>query len=559
MEILRIENLSFRYPNASNNALTNVNFSVKNGEFVVICGESGCGKTTLLKLLKNALAPVGEKSGSMFYKGTLLDALDERTSAFEMGYVFQNPDNQIVTDKVWHELAFGLENMGLQTDVIRRKVGEMASYFGIQSWFHKNTDELSGGEKQILNLASVMAMNPEILLLDEPTGQLDPIAASEFISTLQKLNRDLGLTVILVEHRMEEVFPIADKVLVLDKGKVLFYDEPKTVGRKLSDVEKEHPMHLGLPSAVRIYNALNLGGECPLTVKEGKDYLDSHFSPEETVQNETRYEHGEDVAIELKDVCFKYKKDLPDVLKNTSLKVYKGEHFCILGGNGSGKTTLLNVVSGLDKPYRGKVLINGKSVKSYKGSSLYRSNLAMLPQNPQTVFIKDNVYDDFLSLLETLEIPKEEYDARINTVSEKVGISELLNKHPYDLSGGEQQKCALAKMLLLEPKILLLDEPTKGLDALSKTRLKAILNELKNNGITIVTVTHDVEFAAVNADRCGLFFDGDLLSSDTPEKFFPENNFYTTAANRMSRHIWKNAVTCEQVVQNAKMYGGYGK
>lgn len=548
MEILRIENLSFRYPGTEKRAVDSIDLSVNDGEFIVVCGESGCGKTTLLRLLKRELAPAGEKSGNIFYRGTRQEELDGRTAAAEIGYVLQNPDNQIVTDKVWHELAFGLENIGVPTEVIRRRVGEMASYFGIQEWFRKKTDELSGGQKQLLNLASVMVMQPKILILDEPTSQLDPIAASDFISTLKKLNRELGLTVILVEHRLEEVFPTADRVVLMDGGRVLLYDSPVNVGKRLGEMQDSHPMLLGLPSAVRIFNALRIDDVCPLTVREGRDFLERHFTADDSVTVVGEYNHSDEAAIELKKVWFRYERDLPDVLRGTSLTVYSGEFYCILGGNGTGKTTTLNVISGLNKAYRGKVIINGKQIKEYRGNLLYRNNLAFLPQNPQTVFIKETVREDYSEILETLGISKDERTEMIEAVTARVGITHLLEKHPYDLSGGEQQKCALAKMLLLKPKILLLDEPTKGLDAYSKHTLKNILADLKRDGMTILAVTHDVEFAAENADRCALFFDGEILSADVPEKFFSENNFYTTAANRIARQLCRNAVTCEQVV-----------
>ncbi len=559
MEILRIEDLSFRYAKAEQNAVEHVSLSVNSGEFTVVCGESGCGKTTLLKLLKRELNPAGDMTGEIFYKRVPLRELDNKTSACEIGYVLQNPDNQIVTDKVWHELAFGLENMGVPTDIIRRRVGEMASYFGIEDWFRKKTDELSGGQKQLLNLAAVMVMQPEILILDEPTSQLDPIAAADFIATLQKLNRELGLTVILVEHRLEEVFPIADRVLVMENGGVLLYDTPGNIGASLAEIRRDHPMMYGLPSAVRIYNALNIKDDCPLTVREGRDFLQKYFADTDYQPEYPVYHPSDDTVIELKNVWFRYERDLPDILRATSLQVHRGEIYCILGGNGTGKTTMLNVISGLNKAYRGKVLIDGKPIKEYKGNSLYRKKLAYLPQNPQTVFIKDTVREDFTEILEALDIPKNERTQKTDAVAEKIGISHILNKHPFDLSGGEQQKCAIAKMLLLEPEILLLDEPTKGLDAYSKRTLKEILASLKNDGLTVLTVTHDVEFAAENADRCALFFDGEILSADVPEKFFSENNFYTTAANRMARHIWKNAVTCGQVIACAKESGRNGE
>lgn len=538
MDILQIENLNFRYPGAERNAVDGVSFSVHSGEFMVVCGVSGCGKTTLLRLLKPELAPAGKLGGRIVYCG------GERTPA-QIGYVLQNPDNQIVTDKVWHELAFGLENLGLPTEVIRRRVGEMANYFGIQDWFRKKTDELSGGQKQLLNLAAVMVMQPRVLILDEPTSQLDPIAASDFIATLQKLNRELGLTILLVEHRLEEVFPIADRVLLMDSGRVLVCDAPEKIGDALPD---GHPMRAALPSAVRIFRSVQVADRCPLTVREGRDFLERHFGNRRGMLPEPAYRHGENVAVELKNVWFRYEKDLPDVLRGTSVQVYAGEIYAVLGGNGTGKTTMLQVIAGVCKAYRGKVLIAGKQIRDYGGNSLYRGVLALLPQNPQTVFIRDTVRADLTEMLEVHGVPKAEREKKIMDVAEKLSIASLLDRNPFDLSGGEGQKCALAKVLLTNPGILLLDEPTKGIDAGGKLVLKDILERLKADGMTVLLVTHDVEFAAETADRCALFFDGEILSADTPMRFFGGNTFYTTAANRMARTLCPNAVTCGQVV-----------
>lgn len=538
MDILQIENLNFRYPGAERNAVDGVSFSVHSGEFMVVCGVSGCGKTTLLRLLKPELAPAGKLDGRIVYCG------GERTPA-QIGYVLQNPDNQIVTDKVWHELAFGLENLGLPTEVIRRRVGEMANYFGIQDWFRKKTDELSGGQKQLLNLAAVMVMQPRVLILDEPTSQLDPIAASDFIATLQKLNRELGLTILLVEHRLEEVFPIADRVLLMDSGRVLVCDAPEKIGDALPD---GHPMRAALPSAVRIFRSVQVADRCPLTVREGRDFLERHFGNRRGTLPEPAYRHGENVAVELKNVWFRYEKDLPDVLRGTSVQVYAGEIYAVLGGNGTGKTTMLQVIAGVRKAYRGKVLIAGKQIRDYGGNSLYRGVLALLPQNPQTVFIRDTVRADLTEMLEVHGVPKAEREKKIMDVAEKLSIASLLDRNPFDLSGGEGQKCALAKVLLTNPGILLLDEPTKGIDAGGKLVLKDILERLKADGMTVLLVTHDVEFAAETADRCALFFDGEILSADTPMRFFGGNTFYTTAANRMARTLCPNAVTCGQVV-----------
>ena len=547
MEILKIENLSFKYPTSDINAISDINLTVNSGEFIVVCGESGCGKTTLLKLLKKELAPFGEQEGKIIYNGKDIKTLTERESALEIGYVLQNPDAQIVTDKVWHELSFGLENLGVPTSIIRRRVGEMASYFGIQDWYRSKTDDLSGGQKQLLNLASIMVMQPKLLILDEPTSQLDPIAASDFIATLQKLNRELGLTIILVEHRLEEVFSIADKVLVMENGGISFFDTPKNMGRLLPE---NHKMIDGLPSATRIFNSLKIHDQCPLTVKEGRNFLEKHFRGNNSISIK-EYVHSKNEAVRLKNVWFRYTKDGEDILKDIEMTVYEGEIFSILGGNGTGKSTVLKVIAGLEKPYTGKIFINGKAIKEY-GKNLYKNNLAFLPQNPQNVFLKDTVFEDMESILEVSDVPKNQWKDSINSVLQKLEIGHLAEKHPFDLSGGEQQKCALAKLLLTKPKILLLDEPTKGFDAFSKKKLREILMQLKNDGITIIIVTHDVEFAAVNSDRCALFFDGEILAAEIPQKFFSENNFYTTAANRMARGLFPYAVTCDEVVNCCK-------
>lgn len=546
MEILSIKDLTFSYPNKENFALQNVNLSINSGDFVVVCGQSGSGKTTLLRMLKKEIAPYGEKQGAVYYKGEDVEKLDDKISAQKIGFVFQKPDQQIVTDKVWHELAFGLESLGYDSDYIRLRVGEMANYFGITSLFRKKTTELSGGQKQLMNLASVMAMSPDVIILDEPTSQLDPITANDFITTLKKINDELGLTVIIIEHRLQEVFPIADKVAVMEDGKVICYDTPRNVCEKLSN----HPMSQGFPSAVRIWQKSGGKGECPLTVKEGRNFINFNFS-ERKLSLRNTIPNTEDI-ITLKDVFFRYEKGGNDILSGTNLNIKKGEHFCILGGNGSGKTTTLKILAGLLKPYRGKVIIDNNKMTKKTTADFNRLGVAMLPQNPESVFLKSRVIDDYTELCKIKGIEKSAYEEKINSVAEKLGIKDLLENHPYDLSGGEIQKCALGKVLISEPKILLLDEPTKGVDAYSKIALSKILQEIKSDGVTIITVTHDVEFASIVADRCGLFFDGEVLSSLVPQEFFSKNNFYTTASSRISRDKFANAVTVDDVVSLIK-------
>ena len=536
--LLRVEGLTFTYPGEIS-ALADLSFSLNAGEFVLLTGVSGCGKSTLLKLLKREIAPHGKRTGEIYWEGAPLSDLDDRAAASLIGYVGQDPDSGIVTDKVWHELAFGLENLGTDPAVIRRRVGEMASYFGITDWYRRNTDSLSGGQKQILNLASILVMQPKLLILDEPTAQLDPIAAADFLATIHKLNRELGITVLVCEHRMEELFPMADRVLVLDEGKLLLSAPPREVAGLLP---KAHSLHSGLPAAQRIFVGLN--GEDvtpPLTVREGRAYLESHYAHlKGAALPAVPVPEGETV-LELEKVWFRYTRNSPDLLQEACLSLRGGECFALLGGNGSGKTTLLKLASGLLTPYKGEVTVFGKPIRKYRGDALYQAGVSLLPQSPAALFLCDTVEKD---LLETAGGNAE----AVRAMAERLAIASLLARHPYDLSGGELQKCALAKLLLSGPKILLLDEPTKGLDAAYKEHLVQIFRELKADGVTILTVTHDLEFAAKVADRVALFFDGEVLSPDSPRTFFAGNHFYTTAASRISRDLLEGAILAEDVV-----------
>ena len=548
MEILHIQDLSFSYPKSKSKALTHVSMTINEGDFVVICGESGSGKTTLLKLIKKELAPIGNKEGRILYNGTEIDKLEQRVSATDIGFVLQNPESQIVTDKVWHELAFGLENLGVPADIIRRRTAETASYFGIDDQYRQSTDSLSGGQKQLLNLASVMVMQPRILILDEPTSQLDPIASDEFIATLKKLNDELGITIILTEHRLESVFPITNKVAVMEKGRVISFDSPRKVGNQL----KHNKISLGFPCAVRMFQGLDASGECPLTIKEGRDYLASSFSQSKGKSVAVTDTSFDETALEAKDLWFRYEKRSADILRGVSISLHKGEIYTTLGSTGVGKTTLLNVLSGINRAYKGGVKVFGKKLSQYKNNSLYKGNLALLPQNPAIVFTQDTVREDYAKLLKALGLANQEIDERIADISDKLGLSDLLDCHPSDLSGGEQQKCAIGKTLLSSPKILLLDEPTKSIDAYAKQELIGLLKGLKASGMAVLIVSHDIEFAAQISDKCALFFDGELIAQDEPHRFFSGNNYYTTAAYRISRGFFENAVLTDEIITLCK-------
>ncbi|MBO5037507.1 MAG: energy-coupling factor ABC transporter ATP-binding protein [Clostridia bacterium] len=544
MEILKIEDLSFSYPLCEKKALKNISFTVERGDFVTVCGATGSGKSTLMRMLKKELIPLGELTGKVYYKGKDLDTLSEKETTCSIGFVAQRPEEQIVTDKVWHELAFGLENMGLPKDVIRRRVSEMTCYFGIEDWFEKSVNELSGGQKQLLNLASVMVMQPDILILDEPTAQLDPIAASDFIATLSKLNRDLSLTVVITEHRLEDVIPAGNKLLAMENGEIVKYGETRSA---ISALYGNKTLIEGMPAAVRIFNNFEINTPCPLTVREGRDFIEKNFSNEiRSADKKEQKNEKKDAVLEFSDVYFRYERDLPDILRGLDFTVYENEIFCILGGNGSGKSTSLSAAAGINKPYSGNIKVFGKKIKDYKNGDLYKNCLSLLPQDVQTVFLKNTVKEELADVnMDTSDLP---YD-----------LSELNERHPYDISGGQQQLLALAKVLSTKPKLLLLDEPTKGLDAYAKKSIMDVLKKLRALGMTIVCVTHDVEFAADCADRCAMFFRGEITSCSSPKEFFSGNSFYTTAANRMTRGYYGGVTTVADAVEIMKKNGAATK
>lgn len=553
--MIKIENMFFKYPNSEKTILNNINLEIKKGEFVTICGKSGCGKSTLLKHLKPALVPCGEFKGTILFEDSNLFEINNREQVQKIGYVFQNPDNQIVTDKVWRELAFGLENLGYKSEIIRLRVSEIASFFGIQEWFEKDISKLSGGQKQLLNLAAIMVMKPEVLILDEPTSQLDPIAASNFLETLKKINTEIGTTIIIAEHRLEDLFTMSNKIIVMEEGKIISEGCASFVGKDLK--EKKNDMLKALPAAMRIYSGIDVDIECPITIKQGKDMLDNYFLNREVKIKEINKlpleNKKSNEVLSFKNVWFKYQKNGLDIIKDLSFSVEEGEIYSILGGNGTGKTTTLSLINRINKPYRGKIKLKGKHVNSFSNKELYNSNVITLPQNPQLIFFQKTVKLELMECFKETNLDREVVSERINNIVEFLEIGDLLECHPYDLSGGEQQKVGLGKVLLLEPKILLLDEPTKGIDSFFKEKLGKCLKKLSDKGMTIIMVSHDIEFCAEFSDRCSMFFNGTIVSTNYVRNFFGGNNFYTTAANKISRHKFNNAITSEEVIKLCKM------
>ncbi len=564
MALIRFENVDFTYPGADNKALDNINIEINDGDFVLICGPSGCGKTTLIKQLLPEICPYGHREGRIVYYGL----------AGTFGFVGQNPQSQIVTDKVWHELAFGMENIGTTQEIMERRIAEICEFFGMQSWLDKDVASLSGGEMQMVHLASVMVMEPRVLILDEPTGQLDPLAARNFLDMLARINQELGTTIILVEHHLEEAYAMADMVVAMDEASVKCVGNPR-------DVAGELGFRAGLPSALIIAKSVldgadekmpvNVIDDLPLNVAEGQKWLRRLFhgkisrSAYEMVdytidsQNDISIDQIQtsDVVLKTQELCFAYDEGKA-VLQDCSFSISRGEIFTLLGGNGTGKSTLLKLLSTTLKPAYGTIEVLGRKLGGFKDSiqlkrkgdktPLGYEGMVLLPQDPMALFTEITVWDELRESLDGLPYSLDEKDKLVLDMLQQLKLTGYEKRHPYDLSGGQQQMLAIGKLLLLKPQIILMDELTKGLDYDRKIALGQMITDLASEGISFLIVSHDIEFAARFAHRCGLMHDGRIVAVDNAKSFFAGNSFFTTAANRMARRFCPEAVLPEEVI-----------
>lgn len=576
MALLAAEHLKFTYPGASRPALNDVTLGFAPGSYTVVAGLSGCGKTTLLRSLKPPLAPAGERAGSVRWNGSPVDELSLRDQARCIGFVMQEPDAQIVCDRVEAELAFGLESLGCPRETMGLRVAEMASFFGMGPWLHRSTLSLSGGQKQLLNLASVMAAGPEVLVLDEPTSQLDPLAAADFLAAVRRVNRELGVTVVMAEHCLEEVLADADTLVVLEEGRVVHAGDPRTVAARLAAAES--PLAAALPAALRVHAAVagKDAGPVPLTVAEGRRWLrqwaecpsardggrasgvpgNGSFPgaagaafPTGSVAGAVAVRDAAParsdrparapLAAQLRDVRFRYGREEADVLRGLSLAVPDAAVTALIGANGAGKSTVLKMLAGLVRPYQGAVEVLGCRLGAGRRTGAPTA-VALLPQDPTLLFSRETV---------RAELEEMSDDATdIAAIADRCGVSGFAGAHPLDLSGGERQRVALAKVLLARPRLLLLDEPAKGLDAAAKAALGALLSEVAAEGVAVVVASHDLDFCAAWAQSAALVFDGAIAACGTPRELFATASFYTTPASRLARDVFPGAVTVRDVV-----------
>ena len=599
--IIQIRDLTFAYAAGDEPVLSDINIDIGIGEFVIIMGSSGSGKTTLLKMLKRNMIPAGRYSGRVYRYGKEADKLTDRENAAGIGYVSQDPDNQIVTDKVWHELAFGLENLGMDNVTIRKKVAEMSEYFGITGWYDREVSKLSGGQKQILNLASVMVMQPGILLLDEPTANLDPLAAIRFLDVVKRINQELGVTVVMVEHNLEHIYADADRIIAIDKGRVAANSSPKKAAADI--IAAGSFLIEGLPVASRLYSGYNkkngnsvvsynnvnidsnnkdnhiLSDEIPLTVKEGrrwyvnykkvygkditkdkdkinnfagksiindkvikKDVLEEDnitgnknkkrigFIKKNNLENKSSRKNTDNIentVCQLKNVSYSYNKKLPYIIDGVDVSFKEGQITAILGGNGAGKSTMLKLIAGIIEPVRGKIISNKRII--------------MLPQDPKAVFTEVSVEEELAEVLMDKgngiynNMPMEDKREIVEQIIEEFGLNDIRKNNPYDISGGQQEKLAIAKVLLLKPEVLLLDEPTNGLDPYFKKTLGKLLKKINAGGVTIIIVSHDLEFVDSFCDDVIMLFDRKVAAQDSTHKFLRDNMFYTTNYYRIMK------------------------
>ena len=546
MEAFRIVNLKFAYPEVlSTKSGVNVSagtrlavdvdtFTVEDGSFVTLCGPSGCGKTTFLRLLKPSLSPNGKCDGKILFFGSEIKGLEDDV---KIGFVHQNPESAIVTDKVKTELAFGLESLGTPPDEIRRRIAEMCSFFGIENLYDRYTSSLSGGQKQLVALGAVLCMQPKVLILDEPLSRLDPISAHDFCNALARINRELGITVIVSEHRPDELLPLSDKAVIMEDGRIIYDGDPSLCPGFLKKTGSEMYGAMPVPSRLVLENSdyPQAGVEAvsvPLSIKGGRRFLSelpekerNRISEKYLAKSSCDTLKEKNNAVSLKEVFFRYERDGDDILSNVSLEIPHGLHTCILGSNGAGKSTLLSLIDGNFKPLYGKINIHDKGAK-----------IARLPQEPVLLFCCDTVKEDFDIAVKLTGLSSQAAQEKINEYAELLHFDKsLFEMHPADISGGEIQQAAMCKLMLTDPDIYLLDEPTKGMDCFSKEKFSHIVEMLKRKGKTIITVSHDTEFCRSFADVCVMLFRGHVACVQPPKEFFEGNFFYTTAIDRILR------------------------
>ena len=515
--LLSVGNLTFTYPGVSRPALQEVGFQVEQGEFVLLLGGTGSGKTTLLKLIKQLIAPFGARTGEIRLAGEEVSRMARKRLAGEVGYLFQHTQDQLCMPTPLEEMAFGLRQLGVEPAAISRRCGELSCYFGMESWLDTPMEQLSGGQRQLTALASVLAADPALLLLDEPTAQLDPVHSRSFLEQLLRLHRENNMTVLAALHQPDSIFFQADRVLVLEQGRLLFSGSPQDAADYLG--KQGHPLFAALPAGCRVMQTLGYPpsrGKQPLPEK---DFARLSAAPLPV------HPSGRPL-LKLKQVTAGYPGQSRPVLREVDLTLSAGEIFVLLGANGCGKTTLLKAVAGLVPLLSGSIRLEGEKSSLWRPTAFAQAGY--LPQDPTELFDGDRLDEDLYSYGKSRGLGPDQVEQWLEQPLFSP-LKQVWTQNPLDLSGGQRQLAALAKLMLKGPKLLLLDEPGKGLNAAASARLGERLTALAQEGIAILISCHDPDFAARYGHRCGFLFHGELLPPQPPEPFFAGNRFYLTS------------------------------
>ncbi|HCX02946.1 MAG TPA: ABC transporter [Clostridiales bacterium] len=542
MAQIKIKNLTYTYPDKKEKSLRNINLQILPGEFVLIVGGSGSGKSSLIRSIAS-LAPDfygGKQEGDIFINNKNLKTTNRRELVQTLGIVFQNPESQLVMTDTEQEIAFGLENIGTEEKTIKRRIMEVTSALSLSDFKNSFIAQLSGGQKQKVALASVLAMQPEILLLDEPTSQLDPIAGEEILTMVRRLNEENGTTVILVEQKLERCFHFADRILVMEEGKIV--KDSRDIGEIVKWAVKKENQYI--PPLSKLFAKAGYR-DIPLTIKSGRNIIGKeNLMKEESKVVKTIPEKSNNIEksiLKMKNIWFNYDSE-HEVLRNINLDIKKGSFSVIMGENGGGKTTLLKILNGLLRPTKGKVEVMGRNMKKLKIEEISK-NVGYLSQNPKDYLFLPTVKEEMEFTIKNLHLEKE---VHIDDLLDKLEILEYKQSNPRDLSTGERQRVALATVLASNPKILLLDEPTRGLDYDIKEKLGKILKKFQEEGMTIIMVTHDIEFAAEYAEDVILLYEGDIIEKGNKKEVLTKSTFYSPQISRLFYDYEEKIVTLEE-------------
>jgi len=527
--VLKVENLWYSYPRSEEWALKGVNLEVKKGEFIVLTGPSGCGKSTLALSICGYIPHVierGRMKGRVYVKGvdTRKKELHELTQL--VGVVLQNPEDQLFALTVEEDVAFGPENLALPVEEIRRRIDRAMKDAGVWEIRHKEIFALSGGQKQRTAIAGILAMEPEILIFDEPTSDLDPQGAYSVLSIISEIKSRRDVTVILIEHRLDEVSKYADRIVLMDRGRIIIDAEPHEAYKRLDEFLKLGVRPPQVSEAAYKYGKLD--AKIPISLEEAENYFSRIVGPERRFPLKLDEKEEAKVCenvIEFEDVWVRY-SDGTVAIKGVTLQVKRGEMLAIIGRNGSGKSTLMSLTVGLNKPWKGKARVMGLDVSTTPTRKLVE-HVGYVFQNPDHQLFTNTVEEELAFGPRNYGLPEEEIKRRVEEALKLLELEEFRKAHPHALSRGQRRRLAVASILTMEPEILVLDEPTTGQDWGHSTMLMNIARKLnREKGVTVIFITHDMRLVAEYADRVVLLENGKVRMMGTPRQVFNNPEIY---------------------------------